>query len=181
MPSNQNRGRQKSAADENVFSVSSVSSIAHETEFKLGSVATSFPGGITVAVEYSDDDGSTWTYTPVDQARSAPAGYDGCVTDIRGTLQNPLSATAPDNVGTMEVHGPDRVAPRTSTHAFCRPIRIRTRRQLPPHRQLYTNQPLTLRHSACSQCIRMESAGGVGSRMDAARPASRRPAEAART
>jgi len=90
------------AGTEEAVGVASVSSIAPETQFKMGSVATSFPAGIVVSVEYSDDNGSTWTYTPVDQACSAPAGYDGCLTDIRWTLQNPLSASAPDNAGTME-------------------------------------------------------------------------------
>jgi hypothetical protein len=90
------------AGTEEAVGVASVSSIAPETQFKVGSVTTSFPAGIVVAVEFSDDDGSTWTYAPTDQGCGAPAGYDGCVTDIRWTLQNPLSSSAPDNVGTME-------------------------------------------------------------------------------
>ncbi len=95
-------GTMTNAGTEAAVGASSVSSIAPETEFKVGSVVTSFPAGITVTVEYSDDDGSSWTYTPADQACSAPAGYDGCVTNIRWALQDPLPSSAPDNVGTME-------------------------------------------------------------------------------
>jgi len=95
-------GTLTNAGTEEAVGVSSVSSIAPETEFKLGSVVTTFAAGIGVVVEYSDDHGAGWTYTPVSLGCGAPAGYDGCLTDIRWTLQNPLSASAPDNAGTME-------------------------------------------------------------------------------
>jgi len=95
-------GTMTNAGTEEAVGVASVSSIAPETEFKTGSVVTSFAAGITVSVEFSDDDGSSWTYIPASTGCGAPAGYDGCLTDIRWTLQNPLPSGAPDNVGTME-------------------------------------------------------------------------------
>ena len=44
----------------------------------------------------------TWTYVPVSAACGAPSGYDRCVNRIRWQLQNPLSYSAPDNVGTLQ-------------------------------------------------------------------------------
>jgi uncharacterized repeat protein (TIGR01451 family) len=75
-------------------------SLAVEVEFKVGTVANSLPVGVTV--EYSDDDGASWTYTPVSAGCSAPAGYDGCVTHIRWTLQADLSYVGPSNTGYVE-------------------------------------------------------------------------------
>jgi hypothetical protein len=55
-----------------------------------------------VTVEYSDDGGATWIYSPVSEGCGAPVGYDGCVDRIRWSLQDPLSSAAPDNEGDME-------------------------------------------------------------------------------
>ncbi|MCK5411880.1 MAG: hypothetical protein KAJ67_07285 [Gemmatimonadetes bacterium] len=55
-----------------------------------------------MTVEYSDDGGATWTYSPVSEGCAAPVGYDGCVDRIRWTLQDPLDWNAPDNAGDME-------------------------------------------------------------------------------
>jgi hypothetical protein len=62
------------------------------TDFKVGSI-TSNPGtGITLVVtSYSNDGGSTWTYTPVSGGGSAPAGYDRTVTHVRFTLTGPVA------------------------------------------------------------------------------------------
>lgn len=79
-------------------------SIPTELEFSVGSVTATLPGGVTVITEYSTD-GSDWTYTPVSLACGAPAGYDRCVRHIRWTLQQPLSAVAPDNTATFEFVG----------------------------------------------------------------------------
>ncbi len=95
-------GTMTNTGSEAAAGVSSISSIAPEVQFKVGSVVTSFPAGIGVVVEYSDDDGAGWAYTPISLGCGAPAGYDGCLTDIRWTLQDPLSEVAPDNAGTME-------------------------------------------------------------------------------
>jgi uncharacterized repeat protein (TIGR01451 family) len=42
--------------------------------------------GLTAAITYSNNGGSTWTYTPVSGGCSAPAGYDDCVTNVRWTM-----------------------------------------------------------------------------------------------
>lgn len=79
-----------------------VDSLAVEVEFKVGTVVNNLPAGITATVEYSNDGGSTWTYTPVSAGCSAPTTYDGCVTHIRWTLQNDLSYVGPDNTGNVQ-------------------------------------------------------------------------------
>lgn len=71
-------------------------------EFKVGSVVSTMPSGMSVTVEYSNDAGATWTYTPVSAGCAAPAGYDGCVNRIRWLLLANLSATAPDNTGNVQ-------------------------------------------------------------------------------
>lgn len=79
-----------------------VDSIAPEVEFKLGSVVNNLPAGIGVVVEYSNDGGSSWSYTPLSGGCGAPAGYDACVTHIRWTLQNDLTSVPPDNTGNLQ-------------------------------------------------------------------------------
>ena len=90
------------AGSESAIGVVSVDSLPAEVEFKVGSVATSFPAGIGVTVEYSNDGGGTWVYSPVSEGCGAPVAYDGCVDRIRWSLQDPLSSAAPDNTGDME-------------------------------------------------------------------------------
>ena len=87
---------------DDAVSVAFVDSLAAEVEFKVGSVVNNLPPGITVTVEYSNDGGSSWTYTPVSGGCGAPVNYDGCVTHIRWTLQNDLSHIAPDNTGDVQ-------------------------------------------------------------------------------
>ncbi len=78
-----------------------VDSLAVELEFKPGSILTNLPPGVTLTVEYSDDGGATWAYTPASLGCGAPTDYDGCVTHIRWTLQNNLGSVAPDNTGSF--------------------------------------------------------------------------------
>jgi len=71
------------------------------TDFKVGSETHNLgTTGLTVVVAYSNDGGSTWTYTPVSGAGGAPVGYDRLVTNIRWTFSGSLSQTAPNNTGT---------------------------------------------------------------------------------
>ncbi len=77
-------------------------SVSSNLQFKVGSVVTNLPAGITVALEYSNDGGTSWTYTPVSAACSAPTGFDGCVNRIRWRLLSSLSSTPPDNTGNVQ-------------------------------------------------------------------------------
>src|SRR5262249_46486148 len=78
-------------------SVVHVDSLPPQVGFKLGSVTTSFPGGVSGTVDYSNDAGATWTYVPVSAGCGAPAGYDYSVNDIRLSLINALSKVSPNN------------------------------------------------------------------------------------
>jgi uncharacterized repeat protein (TIGR01451 family) len=72
------------------------------TDFKVGSVTTNLgTTGLTVAVAYSDDGGSTWTYSPASGGGGAPAGFDRNVTNIRWTFTGNLSQTSPNNAGNV--------------------------------------------------------------------------------
>jgi len=82
---------------ENAVNVVHVDSVPAQLGFKVGSVSTSLPGGVTGTVAYSSD-GTTWTYVPVSTGCSAPAGYDYCVRAIRLSLGNPLKAVGPNNI-----------------------------------------------------------------------------------
>jgi len=82
---------------ENAVNVVHVDSVPAQLGFKVGSVSTSLPGGVTGTVAYSND-GTTWTYVPVSAGCSAPAGYDYCVRAIRLSLGNPLSHVGPNNI-----------------------------------------------------------------------------------
>ncbi len=74
--------------------------IPANTDFKVGSVTTNLgTTGLTVVVTYSNDGGTTWTYTPVSGAGGAPAGYDRVVTNILWTFTGNLSQSAPNNAG----------------------------------------------------------------------------------
>ncbi len=87
----------------NAASVVVVDTLRSTVQFKVGSVSNSLPAGVSVVVEYSNDGGSTWTYVPASGACSAPAGYDRCVNDVRWRLLNSLTATPPDNSGTVSL------------------------------------------------------------------------------
>lgn len=72
------------------------------TDFKVGSVTTSLDTtGLTVTVAYSNNGGTTWTYTPASGAGGAPSGYDRIVTDVRWSFSGNLSQTAPNNTGSV--------------------------------------------------------------------------------
>ncbi len=72
------------------------------TDFKVGSSTSSLGStGLTVAVAYSSDGGTSWTYTPVSGAGGAPAGYDRLVTNVRWTFTGTLGATPPSNQGSV--------------------------------------------------------------------------------
>jgi uncharacterized repeat protein (TIGR01451 family) len=70
--------------------------------FAVSSVTTDLPQGVTAVVEYSRDNGATWTYAPVAGACGAPAGFDGCMTHVRWRLLNPLPNSSGQNTGTAE-------------------------------------------------------------------------------
>lgn len=57
--------------------------IPAHTDFKLGSVAFTTSALTSGVVEYSNDGGATWTYTPVNAGGGAAAGYDRSVTNVR--------------------------------------------------------------------------------------------------
>jgi uncharacterized repeat protein (TIGR01451 family) len=76
--------------------------IPANTDFKVGSVTTNLgTTGLTVTVAYSNDGGTTWTYTPVSGAGGAPAGYDRAVTNVRWALTGNLSQISPNNTGSL--------------------------------------------------------------------------------
>jgi uncharacterized repeat protein (TIGR01451 family) len=76
--------------------------IPSNVDFKLNSVTSNLgTTGLTVAVDYSDDDGASYEYTPTDGAGGAPAGYDRTVTHIRWTFTGNLEQTAPANSGSI--------------------------------------------------------------------------------
>jgi len=64
--------------------------------FKLGSVETTLPAGIGAVLEYFD--GSLWSSDPPNDTCGAPAGYNGCVTKIRWSVEQPLP---PGESGTL--------------------------------------------------------------------------------
>jgi uncharacterized repeat protein (TIGR01451 family) len=72
-----------------------------QVDFQVGSVMNNLPAGVEVTVEYSQDDGASWTYSPSSTACGAPVNYDRCVSNIRWSLLNDLSSLAPDNSGTV--------------------------------------------------------------------------------
>ncbi len=76
--------------------------IPADTDFRVGSVTTNLgTTGLTVVVEYSNDSGASWIYTPVSGGGGAPPGYDRAVTDVRWTLTGNLSQTSPNNTGSV--------------------------------------------------------------------------------
>lgn len=76
--------------------------IPANTDFKLSSVTTSLgTTGLTTTIAYSNNGGSTWTYTPLSAAGGAPAGYDRTVTHVRWSFAATLSQTSPNNTGSV--------------------------------------------------------------------------------
>jgi uncharacterized repeat protein (TIGR01451 family) len=82
-------------------SVAIVDSIPTGVEYKVASSSTALPAGVSAAIEYSNDGGLTWLYTPASGACSATAGFDRCVNRIRWRLLAALSSVAPNNQGTL--------------------------------------------------------------------------------
>ena len=73
-----------------------------DTDFKVGSASTTLgTTGLTVVIAYSNDNGSTFTYTPVSGAGGAPAGYDRTVTHVRWTFTGDLTQTSPNHAGSV--------------------------------------------------------------------------------
>jgi uncharacterized repeat protein (TIGR01451 family)/fimbrial isopeptide formation D2 family protein len=76
--------------------------IPPSTDFKVGSVTSSLgTTGLTVVVAYSNDGGSTWTYTPASGGGGAAAGFDRRVTNVRWSFTGNLSQTSPNNTGVV--------------------------------------------------------------------------------
>jgi uncharacterized repeat protein (TIGR01451 family) len=76
--------------------------IPTRTDFKLNSVKQTLgTTGLGVTVSYSNDGGTSWTYTPVSGGGSAPAGYDRNVTNIRWAFTGNLGQTSPNNSGSI--------------------------------------------------------------------------------
>lgn len=72
------------------------------TSFKIGSAnATVNTTGLGVVLQYSNDDGASFTYTPTSGGGGAPSGYDRNVTTVRFVFVGSLSPTAPDNNGAV--------------------------------------------------------------------------------
>jgi uncharacterized repeat protein (TIGR01451 family) len=87
----------------NAASVMVVDTLPPAVLFKVGSIVNTLPAGVSVVVAYSNNGGATWTYVPTSGGCGAVAGYDGCVNRVRWSLQNPLSSTAPNNTGTLQL------------------------------------------------------------------------------
>ena len=87
----------------NAASVVVVDTLPAAVFFQVGSVVNTLPAGVSALVDYSNNGGATWTYVPTSGGCGAPAGFDGCVNRVRWRLQNPLSSTAPNNTGTLQL------------------------------------------------------------------------------
>ncbi|HYE15546.1 MAG TPA: right-handed parallel beta-helix repeat-containing protein [Pyrinomonadaceae bacterium] len=76
--------------------------IPASTDFKVGSATTNLgTTGMTVTVEYSEDNGANYNYTPASGAGGAPAGYDRKVTHVRWTFAGALPSASPNNAGSV--------------------------------------------------------------------------------
>ncbi len=83
-----------------------VDSLTTRVDFKIGSVTSNLgTTGLTVAVSYSNNNGTSYVYVPVSGGGGAPAGYDRNVTNVRWAFTGSLSATAPNNAGSVGVIG----------------------------------------------------------------------------
>ena len=76
--------------------------IPSNTDFKVGSLTSNLgTTGIIATVTYSNDGGTTYTYTPTSGAGGAPSGYDRNVTNVQWTFSGMLSQTPPNNTGSV--------------------------------------------------------------------------------
>jgi hypothetical protein len=73
-----------------------VAPIPANTDFQLGSVTSTLTGTnlTSPTIAYSNNSGSTYTYTPTSTGGGAPSGYDRTVTNIRWTFGGTLSQGA---------------------------------------------------------------------------------------
>lgn len=72
------------------------------TYFKINSAAANLSStGLTLVIQYSNDNGSTFAYTPTSGGGGGQSGYDRNVTHIRFVFTGLLSRTAPNNTGTV--------------------------------------------------------------------------------
>jgi uncharacterized repeat protein (TIGR01451 family) len=71
------------------------------TDYQVGSESSGTPpASITaITVEFSDDNGATWTYAPASGGGGAPAGYDANVTNVRWVFTGDLAAGVASTVG----------------------------------------------------------------------------------
>ncbi|HKS27632.1 MAG TPA: hypothetical protein VJS44_07425 [Pyrinomonadaceae bacterium] len=76
--------------------------LSTSTYFKVGSVTSALGStGLTLSATYSNNNGASYTYTPVSGAGGAPAGFDATVTHIRFQFTGNLSQTSPNNSGSV--------------------------------------------------------------------------------
>ncbi len=54
-----------------------------------------------MSVAYSNNGGTTWTYSPASGAGSAPPGYDRLATHVRFTFAGSLGPSPPSNQGNV--------------------------------------------------------------------------------
>jgi uncharacterized repeat protein (TIGR01451 family) len=89
------------------YNVSIVDPIPSNTDFQIGSVATTLTNTtLTYAVQYSNDTNLTtsgWSYTPVSGAGGAPANYDRTVTGVKFTFSGSLDYNSPANTGSFSL------------------------------------------------------------------------------
>ncbi len=76
--------------------------IPANTDFKIGSIINNLgTTGLNPVIEYSNDNGTTWTHTPLSSGGGAPAGYDRAMTHVRWRLLGSLSQIPPNNAGNV--------------------------------------------------------------------------------
>ncbi len=88
--------------DPNPSNADPLERVLRNVDFKVGSMSSA-PGttGLVATFQYSNDGGTTWTYTPVSGGGGAPAGYDRAVTNVRWSFAGSLSSVAPNNSGSV--------------------------------------------------------------------------------
>ncbi len=76
--------------------------IPANTLFKVGSATVNLgTTGLGVVIQYSNDSGATFGYTPTSGGGSGPSGYDLNVTHLRFIFTGLLSRVTPNNTGTI--------------------------------------------------------------------------------
>jgi uncharacterized repeat protein (TIGR01451 family) len=81
-----------------IFPTHTTDPIPLHTDYQVGS-ASFAPGtsGLTAVVEFSQDGGLNYGYTPQSQGGGAPPGYDSNVTHVRYAFTGTLGFVAPGN------------------------------------------------------------------------------------